>query len=108
MSSERYRTELPPPSRAALVIGLYGGLALVALLLSAGRGDANIYQLDEDAESWRLLLSPFAGVALGLAVVALSRIAVARTTWGRELHQSFKHVLGPVTAKEIIILALAS
>ena len=108
MSSERYRTELPPPSRAALVLGLYGALALVALLLSAGRGDANIYQLDEDARTWRLLVSPIAGVVLGLGVVALSRIAATRTSWGRELHQSFRHVLGPLTAREIVILALAS
>jgi membrane protease YdiL (CAAX protease family) len=108
MSSERYRTELPPPSRGALVLGLYGALALVALLLSAWRGDANIYQLDEAARPWRLLLSPIAGIALGLGVVALSRVAVARTIWARELHTSFKHVIGPVTAREIVILALAS
>ena len=107
MTSQRYRTE-PPPSRGALVIGLYGALALGALLLSAGRGDANIYQLDEDAKPWRLLFSPVAGVILGLGVVALSRVAVARTTWARELHTSFRHVLGPVTSREIVILALAS
>ncbi len=108
MSSERYRTELPPPSRGALVLGLYGALALVALLLSAGRGDANIYQLDEDAQTWRLLLSPVAGVLLGLGVGALSRVAVARSTWARELHTSFRNVLGPLTGREIVILALAS
>jgi len=108
MSAARYRTELPPPSRAALVLGLYGALALVALLLSAGRGDANIYQLDEDARTWRLLLSPIAGVALGLGVVALSRWAVARWSVARALHTSFRDVLGPLTSREIIILALAS
>jgi membrane protease YdiL (CAAX protease family) len=107
MSPMRYRTELPP-SRGALVIGLYGALALTALLLSAGRGDADIYRLDESADAWRLLLSPVFGLLLGLAVVALSRVAVNRTAWARELHQSFRNLLGPVTGREIIILAAAS
>jgi membrane protease YdiL (CAAX protease family) len=108
MSSERYRTEPPPPSRAALVLGLYGALALGALLVSAGRGDADIYRLDETVPSWHLLVSVVFGVVLGLGVVALSRLAVTRTSWGRDLHQSFRHVLGPLTGREIAILAAAS
>jgi len=108
MAPARYQTSPPPPSRSALVIGLYGALALTALLLSAGRGDADIYRLDEDVAGWRLALSPLLGFLLGLAVVALSRWAVGTQAWARDLHQSFRHVLGPVTGREIATLAIAS
>lgn len=108
MAAARYPTSPPPLSRSAMVIGLYGALALTALLLSAGRGDADIYRLDETASGWRLALSPLVGLLLGLAVVVLSRIAVERAAWARDLHQNFRHVLGALTGREIAVLAVAS
>jgi membrane protease YdiL (CAAX protease family) len=65
-------TEPPPPlSRPALVLGLYGALGLTALLLSAGRGDPDIYRIGA-------------------------------------LHRDFRALLGPLTGREILILAAAS
>ena len=108
MATPRYSTEQPPPSRAMLVMGLYGGLALAALLLSAWRGDADIYRLDETRRALFLLVSVVLGLVAGLAVVALTRVAVLRWEWARVLHQNFRDILGPLTGKEIAILAVAS
>ena len=47
-------------------------------------------------------------LANSLAVVALSRWAVSTQAWARDLHQSFRHVLGPLTGREIATLAIAS
>jgi membrane protease YdiL (CAAX protease family) len=108
MASPRYSTAQPPPSRATLVIGLYGGLTLVAVLVSAWRGDADVYRLDETRPALHLLASPLVGLLVGLLVVGGSRFAVARWDWARLLHQSFRDLLGPLTGKEIAILAGAS
>ena len=98
----------PPLSRATLVIGLYTAMGIVAFLLAAGRGDPDVYRLGGSPAGWQLVSAPALGVLLGLAVVALTRVATSRFQWARELHTSFKDLLGPLTGKEIVILALAS
>jgi membrane protease YdiL (CAAX protease family) len=98
----------PPSSRAGLILALYGGLALVAILVSAGRDDVDIYRVQGTSTSVRLLLSPLLGVAVGLSVVALSRWAVRKFAWARRLHYDFRELLGPLTTSEIAILAAAS
>ena len=90
------------------VLALYGGMALAAVLISAGRHDVDIYRLAEVSTPTRLLYSPFVGVAVGLLVVGLSRLATARYRWARRLHRNFRDLLGPRTGREILILAAAS
>jgi membrane protease YdiL (CAAX protease family) len=90
-----------------MVIGLYGAMSLVALVIAAGRGDPDLYRLGARAH-WPLLAGPFAGIAVGLAVVGLTRVATRRYAWARHLHTSFHDLLGPLTGREIVILALAS
>jgi membrane protease YdiL (CAAX protease family) len=97
----------PPLSRASLVIGLYGSMALVALVIAAGRGEPDLYRVGAMAH-WPLLAGPVAGVVVGLVVVALTRIAARQFQWASELHASFRDLLGPLTGREIVILALAS
>lgn len=97
----------PPLSRASLVIGLYGAMALVGLLIAAGRGNPDVYQLGSP-EAWQLLLAPILGLAVGLGVVGLTRLGTRHFQWARDLHVSFHDLLGPLTTYEITILALAS
>jgi membrane protease YdiL (CAAX protease family) len=107
MSPDRYRSE-PPLGRAQLVIGLYGALALLAILVSAGRGDPDPYRLD-DSVSWGMLaISPLIGLAIAALIVWLTRIVTARFAWAKTLHRDFRELLGPLTTREIIILAAAS
>lgn len=105
--SPSHPSPAPPLSRASLVIGLYGGMAIVALLIAAGRGNPDLYRVVE-APGWMLLVGPAIGVAVGLGVVGLTRLATRHFAWARELNASFRDLLGPLTGREILILALAS
>jgi membrane protease YdiL (CAAX protease family) len=104
-----YEPSPPPPlSRASLVIGLYTAMGIVAFLIAAGRGNPDLYRLGGSPEAWQLGAGPAVGLALGLAVVGLTRVATRHFQWARDLHTSFRDLLGPLTAREIVILALAS
>lgn len=105
--SPSHPSPAPPMSRASLVIGLYGAMALLGLLVAAGRGDPDLYRFSA-VPHWPLLVGPLAGVVVGLAVVGLTRLATRRYQWARDLHRSFHDLLGPLTAREIVILAAAS
>jgi membrane protease YdiL (CAAX protease family) len=87
-------------------VALYGGLTLAAFVWRASQGDANVFlHPDRRHFSW---WAPLAGLVGGLAVVGLSRLAVARFEWARRLHGDFAAVLGPLDRREILILAFAS
>src|SRR5882672_12903636 len=103
-------SESPPPplSRASLVIGLYAAMGIVAFVVAAGRGDPDLYRLGGTPAPWQLVAGPALGLVLGLVVVAQTRFAARTFRWARELHASFRDLLGPLTAREILILALAS
>ena len=104
-----YEPSPPPPlSRASLVIGLYAAMGIIAFLIAAGRGNPDLYRLGGSPEAWQLGAGPLVGAALGLVVVGLTRIATKHFQWARELHTSFRDLLGPLTNREIVILALAS
>ena len=97
----------PPLSRASMVIGLYGAMTLVALVIAAGRGDPDLYRFSSEPR-WALLAGPIVGFLVGLGVVGLSRVATRHFAWARYLHTSFRDLLGPLTGREIVILALGS
>ncbi|HEV7559726.1 MAG TPA: CPBP family intramembrane glutamic endopeptidase [Kofleriaceae bacterium] len=99
--------EPAPLSRATLVIGLYSAMAIVAVIFAAGRGDPDLYRLGSATSTW-LALGPVAGFALGGIVVASTRVATRQFQWARDLRSSFRDLLGPLTGREILILALAS
>src|SRR5690606_27288704 len=104
-----YEPSPPPPlSRASLVIGLYTGMGILAFLIAAGRGDPDLYRLGGSPEAWQLVAGPLVGLLLGLVVVWLTRVATRHFQWARDLHTSFRDLLGPLTTREILILALAS
>ena len=97
-----------PASRNELIVGLYAGLAVVALLIGGIRGDWNIYRVSGVSTTWKLLASPAIGVALGLSVVFLTRLAVHQWNWARRLHRDFRGLLGHLHARDVFILAVAS
>ena len=53
-------------------------------------------------------LGAFAGLSLGVGVVLLSRLSVARMAWARELYRWFASVLGPLSHREVLALAVLS
>jgi membrane protease YdiL (CAAX protease family) len=103
-------SESPPPplSRASLVIGLYASMGIVAFVIAAGRGAPDLYRLGGSPEPWQLFAGPLIGVALGLVFVGLTRLATRHFAWARDLHSSFRDLLGPLVSREMLILALAS
>jgi hypothetical protein len=82
-------------------------MALVGLLISAGRGTPDVLGATVQPRWWLAIGIPVGAVA-GLAVVVLTQAATKRFEWARMLHNSFKNLLGPLTGSEIVILALAS
>jgi uncharacterized protein len=97
-----------PASRASLILGLYAGLAVLALLIGGLRGDWDIYRIAGVTTGARVALSPLVGLAVGLIVVFASRLAVHRFDWARRLHRDFRGLLGHMGEKDILVLALAS
>lgn len=107
MRGARQPSSEPPLSRATLVVGLYGAMALTALLIAAGRGNPDLYRLGDPSGAW-LAIGAALGVVVGLLVVWLSRVAMRRWAWARDLHASFRDLLGQLSGREILILAVAS
>jgi uncharacterized protein len=97
----------PPLSRASLMIGLYGGMALVALVIGSLRGSPDVFQFGAPT-TWQLATGPAIGFAVGLGVVGLTRLATRRFAWAQQLHASFRDLLGQLTGREMAILAIAS
>ncbi|MCC6748799.1 MAG: CPBP family intramembrane metalloprotease [Deltaproteobacteria bacterium] len=98
------------PNRRILVLSVlfYLGLAAAALLW-ATLASRPLWLLEPRGGRPALLLAGLAGgVALGLLTVAMSRVSVARTAWGRELYVWFGNVLGPLGSGEAALLAALS
>lgn len=100
------------PRRIRLAVVVYGILALAALLWGVLRGDANLYH---HPQPWLGLGFPAStlaalgsGLAVAVAVVAGTRVAVRRTRWARVMHVEFRELLGPLSASEIAVFALTS
>ncbi|MGE0550166.1 MAG: CPBP family glutamic-type intramembrane protease [Kofleriaceae bacterium] len=97
----------PPLSRATLVVGLYGAMALGALILAAVRGNPDLFRHGSPSVQM-LVLGPLIGVAAGLSVVVVWRVLARLYQWARDLEAFFRDLLGALTEREIVTLALAS
>ncbi len=95
-------------TRSGHVLALYAGLALLALLISAGRGRVDLYRLSPDSNASDLLSGPAIGFLLGFIVVLLSRVATHHFQWAQRLHSEFRSILGELSSRDIVILAFAS
>jgi uncharacterized protein len=101
----QFQSPAPPHSRATLVIGLYAAMGLLAIFIAAWRGDPNVFATGPHASA---VWGPPIGLLLGVAVVVFCRIASAHWRWAQVLNRSFRDVLGPLTSRDILLLALAS
>jgi membrane protease YdiL (CAAX protease family) len=97
----------PRMNRATVIVALYSALGLVAIGWGWWRGDRNIYEYGE-RNVMLLALSPLVGLAFGLAMVFLSRLAVHSMEWARVLHREFHAVVHELSSKEIFLLAASS
>src|SRR3954470_14874633 len=70
----------PRMNRATVIVALYSALGLLAVGWGWWRGDRNIYEFGERNLTW-LVASPIIGLAFGLAMVFLSRLAVHSMEW---------------------------
>lgn len=100
----------PRLGRSELIVCFYGLLSAIALCWSTLRGHPNIL-LHSSRPSYSLshVTSSLAiGLALGLLVVFLTRILQERCSWARTLHNEFRHLLGSLEQREILLLATTS
>lgn len=86
---------------------LYLGLGAAALVWGGLRDRPNVWQLPGHGEP-AVFTGIASGLALGLAIVFISRLALYRFDWARSLHREFRHLLNPLTDLEIVVLAVAS
>lgn len=99
----------PRLSRAGLIVCFYGLLAGAALLWGALRGQPNLFVHPAGPHGIVPLFSSLAiGTALGLLIVLLTRHLQERYAWARALHNEFRHLLGHLSGREIVLLAAAS
>lgn len=95
-----------------LAAAVYLPLTAIALVWAWLRDDRYAWELDAASMthpySTRLLVSLGLGLLLGLAVVATTRLLVARTQWARELQRELSAIVGDLSPRELTWLALLS
>lgn len=99
----------PSWSRAALVMAVYLVLGAAALAWGNLRGHPDVWRLGGREPTLTMTFaSLLCGLAAGALVVFLSRLALYRFDWARELHRELRHMLFPLAEVEIVVLAAAS
>ncbi len=83
------------------VLGFYGAMALVALVWGELRGAPSVFERGAPEPPLQALY----GVALGVPVVLLSAVASAKLVWARRLNAEFARLLGPLTSRDVLMLA---
>lgn len=100
-------------SRAGRVVTFYAVLSGAAVLWGALRGHPNILffepaPLRPGQHAVQFISSGAIGAAMGLLLVLLTRLLQERYAWARTLHNEFHDLLGPLSEREILLLAAAS
>jgi membrane protease YdiL (CAAX protease family) len=111
-AGEAPRAESPLRPRrfpVGTALGLYSLLALAAVVWRALADGEPVWRAPgAGAAPGRLAVHVLAGVAVGLAVVAVSRAWTRRTRTGQALARALAEALGPLSARSVWALALAS
>lgn len=95
---------------AFVVYGILGVGALTWMSTRSGGPEAraNDSLLADLSTFSRLGLSLVLGLILAAVVIVSTRTLVRRTGWARDLHVSFRALLGPISGAEIAVFALTS
>ena len=91
-----------------LAVLVYAVLVALAVTWAVVAGRPHLV-LDPAVVTWhRAALGLAAGAALGLATVLMSRLTVARLAWARSLYRWFAAALGPLSRRDVLLLAALS
>jgi membrane protease YdiL (CAAX protease family) len=88
-------------------IAVYSTMAGVAIVWSLITGRP-LFWIGEPPTLGSVLLWTVLGAALGFGIVLASRVFLEEYTWAKSLADWFSEVLGPITVKDALILALLS
>jgi uncharacterized protein len=91
-----------------LAVPFYLGMAAVGIAICLLTGRPWVVIDGRVATPARVGIGAGAGLVLGLLVVGLSRLSVARLRLVRELYRWFGSILGPLSTREVLWLALLS
>jgi hypothetical protein len=88
----------------------YGAMAIIAVLWRVGVYRESIFFSDDGFASAELFLLRDLGIglAVGLAIVGLSRLATRFTEWGENLARAMAEALGQISMPDAVLLAFAS
>lgn len=105
----------PPVTRRRILLltsGVYATLTLAGFGWAAFRGRPWLFGHPHPwlalEAPWDLVASLAAGVALAALTLVATRVMVARSRFGRELHLAFREILGGLDGMAVLALALAS
>lgn len=88
------------------VFGFYLVMAGAAVISVWSAGKLNTWLPEMTLVGWGVAIG--AGVGAGLAMVAVSRIATYNFGWAQKLAEEFRGLLGPMSRREILVIALLS
>jgi membrane protease YdiL (CAAX protease family) len=92
------------------VLFLYAAVAAVGGLVGLWYGRSNVwFHPAAEPAGWAVRAGGIvAGLTIGLGMVLLSRVTVARYPWARWLETEFRHRVGPLSQRDCLVLAGAS
>jgi membrane protease YdiL (CAAX protease family) len=104
------RTSAPPsPERfVRIALGFYAALFAAACAWRFGVDGIAPWRASAAVVPWPLSARIAAGLALGAALIAASRLWTARSTAGRRLADELAAVVAGLTARQALLLAAAS
>ena len=107
------RSEASPKDRGPnrlvpLALVLYGALLAVASVWRLWADELWPWRADSSVPPWPFPARAAAGLAYGALLIAASRLWIAKSEAGRRLSQELAAAVGPVSARQAILLAALS
>ncbi len=97
--------------RLRVAVWVYGGMAALAALWGLLRGNPDVFHDpagDGASSPTTVGLGLATGIAIGVVIAALTRLAVRRTGALRRLHLEFRGLFGPLSDRDVLVFAALS